>query len=53
MKKLLYIKLARNIEQKIRDEVFKIGDKLPSIRTVCDEYGRWAFLSESARMEVL
>lgn len=39
MKELLYINLARNIEQKIRNDVFKIGDKLPSIRTVCDEYG--------------
>lgn len=50
MKELLYINLARNIEQKIGDEVFKIGYKLPL-------FGRFATNMDVpervSRMEVL
>lgn len=35
----LYIVIAKAIEQQIRNNVLKIGDKLPSIRTVKREYG--------------
>lgn len=38
-KDLLYLRLAKSIEQQINDEVLKIGDKLPSIRMVCREHG--------------
>ncbi len=38
-KDLLYLRIARSIEQQINDEVLKIGDKLPSIRMVCREHG--------------
>ncbi|MFD1143949.1 PLP-dependent aminotransferase family protein [Larkinella insperata] len=35
----LYLRIARGIEQQIRDEVLRVGDKLPSIRTICREQG--------------
>lgn len=38
-KALLYQKIAGNIEQQIREEVWKVGDKLPSIRAICREQG--------------
>lgn len=36
---LLYQRIAERIEQQIKTEVLKTGDKLPSLRTVCDEHG--------------
>lgn len=36
---LLYLRIARNIEHQIKNDVLKIGDKLPSLRSVCGEYG--------------
>ncbi|HEY8396341.1 MAG TPA: PLP-dependent aminotransferase family protein [Flavihumibacter sp.] len=38
-KSVLYLRIARNIEQQIRDGVWKVGDKLPSIRMICREQG--------------
>lgn len=38
-KELLYLRIARNIEQKIHNDVLKVGDKLPSIRMICREHG--------------
>jgi DNA-binding transcriptional MocR family regulator len=38
-KELLYIQIANNIEYQIRNAVFKVGDKLPSLRTICIEKG--------------
>jgi DNA-binding transcriptional MocR family regulator len=35
----LYRQLAENIEQKIEQKVFRPGEKLPSVRTVCREQG--------------
>lgn len=35
----LYLRVARGIEQQIRDGVLRVGDKLPSIRTLCREQG--------------
>lgn len=36
---LLYLRIAGNIEQQILQEVLRVGDKLPSLRTICSEYG--------------
>lgn len=38
-KDLLYLRIARNIQQQIHSQVWKVGDKLPSIRMVCREHG--------------
>lgn len=38
-KEWLYLRIAKNIEHQIRQEVLKVGDKLPSVRTICSEYG--------------
>lgn len=38
-KQLLYLQIANNIEHQIKNAVFKIGDKLPSLRTICIEKG--------------
>lgn len=35
----LYIQVADGIEKMIGEEVLKIGDKLPSVRVLSDEYG--------------
>lgn len=35
----LYIQVAEGIEKMIADEVLKIGDKLPSVRVLSEEYG--------------
>ncbi len=36
---LLYQRIASTIEQQIKNEVLKIGDRLPSLRVICREYG--------------
>ena len=36
---LLYRKIASNIEEKIKQEVLQIGDKIPSIRSICRDHG--------------
>jgi DNA-binding transcriptional MocR family regulator len=38
-KELLYLKIAKNIEQQINNDVLKVGDKLPSIRMICRQHG--------------
>lgn len=38
-KTFLYIDIAHKIEQQINDGVLKVGDKLPSIRVLRQEYG--------------
>ena len=38
-KDLLYLRIAGNLEQQIQKEVLRVGDKLPSLRTICREYG--------------
>jgi DNA-binding transcriptional MocR family regulator len=35
----IYIQLARTIEQQIHNGVLKVGDRLPSVRTLCREQG--------------
>jgi DNA-binding transcriptional MocR family regulator len=38
-KELLYLRIARSIEQQINNEVLQVGEKLPSIRMVCRQQG--------------
>src|SRR6187402_2849975 len=35
----LYLQVAGGIEKMIAEEVLRIGDKLPSVRVLSDEYG--------------
>jgi len=35
----LYMQVAVGIEKMISDDILKIGDKLPSIRVLSEEYG--------------
>src|SRR3982751_2377188 len=35
----LYLQVSDGIEKMIADEVLRIGDKLPSVRVLSDEYG--------------
>ena len=35
----LYMQVAEGLEKMIADDVLKIGDKLPSVRMLSDEYG--------------
>src|SRR6188472_1461174 len=35
----LYMQVADGLEKMIADDVLKIGDKLPSVRVISDEYG--------------
>ena len=34
-----YLQIAQGIEKLIQDEILKIGDKLPSVRLLREEYG--------------
>src|SRR5689334_23897134 len=34
-----YLQVAEGIEQMIHEEILRIGDKLPSVRMLCEEYG--------------
>ncbi|MFY9311246.1 MAG: PLP-dependent aminotransferase family protein [Bacteroidia bacterium] len=36
---LLYLRIAKSIEHQIQHDILKVGDKLPSIRSVCREHG--------------
>ena len=38
-RELLYLKIAKGLEQQISSEVLKVGDKLPSIRMICRQHG--------------
>src|SRR5882724_4241117 len=35
----LYIQVAEGLEKMIQEEILKIGDKLPSVRMLSEEYG--------------
>src|SRR5688572_1889833 len=35
----IYHSIARSIEHQIKKQVYKIGDKLPSVREICREKG--------------
>src|ERR1043165_4338490 len=35
----LYMQVSEGIEKMIADEILKIGDKLPSVRMLSEEYG--------------
>lgn len=49
---LLYLTIARSIEQQIAKEVLKVGDKLPSIRVVCRQHGVSMGTAQSAYHEL-
>lgn len=51
-KDLLYLRIARSIQQQIDDEVLKIGDRLPSIRMVCREHGVSMSTASQAYLEL-
>jgi len=38
-KEFIYLRISRTIEQQILDNALRTGDKLPSLRTICREYG--------------
>lgn len=38
-RELLYIRIADTVEKQIRNNVLNAGDRLPSLRTVCQEHG--------------
>jgi len=38
-KELLYLQIADNIQHQIKNDVLKVGDKLPSLRIICHERG--------------
>jgi DNA-binding transcriptional MocR family regulator len=38
-RELLYVQIAKNLEQQIYQDVLKVGDKLPSIRMICRQHG--------------
>ncbi len=44
----LYLRIARSLEQQIKNETFAIGDKLPSLRSICAQYG----VSQSTALQV-
>ena len=35
----LYLQVAEGLEKMITEDILKIGDKLPSVRVLSDEYG--------------
>jgi DNA-binding GntR family transcriptional regulator len=35
----LYLQVAEGVEKMIDEDVLKIGDKLPSVRVLSEEYG--------------
>jgi DNA-binding transcriptional regulator YhcF (GntR family) len=35
----LYVQVAEGVEKMIDEDVLKIGDKLPSVRVLSEEYG--------------
>jgi DNA-binding transcriptional MocR family regulator len=37
-KKLLYQEISKQIEQQIKADVLRVGDKLPSLRSICSEH---------------
>ena len=51
-KEVLYLKIANIFEQQIRSEVLKVGDKLPSIRTVEKIYQVSINTAKQAYMEL-
>jgi DNA-binding transcriptional MocR family regulator len=38
-KDFIYLRIAGIIEQQILDDILRAGDKLPSLRTICRQYG--------------
>ena len=51
-KEFLYLEIAKGLENQIRLGVLKFGDKLPSIRTICSQYGVSMSTSQLAYQEL-
>ncbi|MES2678418.1 MAG: PLP-dependent aminotransferase family protein [Bacteroidota bacterium] len=51
-RELLYMQIANGIEQQIKHGVLKVGDKLPSLRTICLEQGVSLSSSSQAYLEL-
>lgn len=51
-KELLYLQLAENIEHQIKNDVLKVGDKLPSLRSISKEKGVSLSTSQQAYFEL-
>jgi len=51
-KELLYVKIAKSLEQQIINEVLKVGDKLPSIRMICRQHGVSMSTAQNAYYEL-
>ena len=51
-KELLYLKIADAVEHQIKNNVLKVGDKLPSIRTICKERGVSVSTATQAYLEL-
>ncbi len=49
---LLYLQIANNVEHQIKSDVLKIGDKLPSLRTVAIEKGVSLSTAQQAYFEL-
>lgn len=49
---LLYLQIAAAIERQLKDDVLKVGDKLPSLRTVCNEQGVSMSTASQAYLEL-
>ena len=51
-KELLYLQIANSIEEQIKNDVLKVGDKLPSLRTMCQEKGVSLSTAQQAYFEL-
>jgi len=51
-KELLYLQIANNVEHQIQSDVLKVGDKLPSLRTVSLERGVSLSTAQQAYFEL-
>ncbi|HMF71242.1 MAG TPA: PLP-dependent aminotransferase family protein [Flavitalea sp.] len=51
-KELLYVRIAKSLEQQIINDVLKVGDKLPSIRMICRQHGVSMSTAQNAYYEL-
>jgi len=48
----IYLQIANTIEEQIKKDVLKVGDKLPSLRTICQEKGVSLSTAQQAYFEL-
>jgi DNA-binding transcriptional MocR family regulator len=51
-RELLYLQIANNIEHQVRNDVLKVGDKLPSLRILMNEKGISLSTAQQAYLEL-